>query len=474
MRQIESIRFFTPSGLRSIELYAGDLTALPAEAEVDILVISAYPGAYYPSRGSVIGGLYRRGISVAKLARSKTEDLRLDFGCWLSDVIPGARFRRILCFEPAIRGRPPEVVEDLFRCLAAICSPSLPIRSVAMAIIAAGDQGYPAELMLERIIECAAEWMHTELPLEQLRIVCLDRDVRWLRPVFAAAVSELPRADRSADAAETSGWDVVLSAAASDHEHAALAMDVMSTVAPELRIYPTAHVPMSAAEVRRRRHALDSCQRVMVLLSPDYLSSRLYQDELCVACFRSHAPESPVLFPIYLREADLPPMARALRMIDCRERDLSSLRVATALLAVQLIGVLAYEHASSDPASSQQTTHMRLNELSQLLGVPVVGSTRRHHDIGAPGSVSREAALLEFCRSAFTTAEFRVFIRHCPDGQRIVESLPDAVSSPLLVYADLAIELLAKRGSIDAEFFERMRMIRPGRAADIQQLQQLW
>ncbi len=474
MMQIESIRFSTSLGPRSIGLYVGDLTALPVEAEVDILVVSAYPGDYYPTRRSLIGWLHRRGISVAKLARSKAEDLRLDFGCWLSDVIPGARFRRILCFEPASRGQPPEVVEDLFRCLAAISSPSLPIRSVAMGIIAAGDQGYPAGLMLERIVECAADWMHTELPLEQLRIFSRDHDVNRLRPVFAAAARELSRADRSADAAETSGWDVVLSAAASDHEHAALAVDVMSTVAPELRIYPTAHIPMSAAEVRRRRHALDSCQRVMVLLSPDYLSSRLYQDELCVACFRSHKPESPVLFPIYLRDADLPPMARALRMIDCRERDSSSLRVATALLAIQLIGVLAYEYAFSGAAASQQTTNMRLNELSQLLGVPVVGSTRRHHDIGVPGSVSEEAALLEFCRSAFTVAEFRVFVRHCRDGQRIVESLPDAASCPLLVYADLAIELLAKSGSIDAEFFERMRAIRPGRAVDIQQLQKLW
>ncbi len=104
----------------SIELYRGDRAALPAEVGIEVLIVSASPSDYTPTPTSTIGRLAQRGISVKALARAKAEDLRTDFSCWLSGIVPGAPFRRILCFEPASRREPPDVVGDIFRCLAAL------------------------------------------------------------------------------------------------------------------------------------------------------------------------------------------------------------------------------------------------------------------------------------------------------------------------------------------------------------------
>ncbi|WP_428262525.1 TIR domain-containing protein [Haliangium sp.] len=477
MQLIESIPLYTLSGQRTIELYRGHTDALHADAGVDVLIVSAYPSDYLPTERSLIGRLERRGISVATLARDKAEDLRMDFGCWLSHIVPGAPFRRILCFEPAIRGEPPEVVADLFRCLAALSAPTLPIRTVATGIVAAGDQGYPAELMLRRTVECAIEWMQGDLPLDRL-LIAIRHDDRFdrLRRVFCDAAGDTLTRLSQQRAEASLEVDVLISAAVGESELVDIVTEVMHSVAPELRIFRAAHArPNIVGMAQQHYEALDTCGRVMALLSPDYIASRLCQDDLCIARFRSHSSDSPVLFPVYVRSAHLPPSVRVLRMIDCRERDLASLRAAAALLAIQLLGVRAYEDARAAPVEPHDETLLRAGELSQLLGVPVLGSARRrHHDVGVPGTVSKEAALVEFCVSAFTTLELRMFLRHLPGGKELVASLPNADNVSLLIYADKAVERLLERGMIDAGFFDQMRAQRPGRADDIAQLCRLW
>ncbi len=470
MELLDTIVLQSATGARTIELLQGDLAALPPEHAVNVLVVSAFPGDYVPTASSLIGALWNRGVNMAALALGKSEDLRKDFGCWLSEATPDSYgFRRILCFEPLRRGTAPEVVGDLFRAIAALAGSAAVMRSVAMPVLASGDQGHDRLRMLRSLLIAAKEWMEQDIPLSTLKIVTLRRAAS-LREVFTEFKTMCSRAEASDERADC---DVFISAAPEDAKAVELVTQVVSTVSPELHIYRSVQShPNIAGMLEQHYAALDSCQRVMVLLTPAFMSSKVCQEDLCVARFRSHQSPAPVLFPVYLRDATLPPSIRVLRMIDCREFNASSLRVAAALLAIQLRGIhtVGDSFLVSDPYGAT----VPAEQLGQLLGVPVIGQSRRHVDVGAPGSVSREAVLLDFCRSAFTSEEFRIFLRRLPDGQSLVTDLPDPGMVSTTAYCDRALEALTRREMVDQRFFAEIRRLRTRRIPDIDQVAALW
>ena len=56
---------------RKIQLLQGDLTRLPPEHAVDVLVVSAFPNDYSATPGSLIGALDRAGVSASSLSKDK-------------------------------------------------------------------------------------------------------------------------------------------------------------------------------------------------------------------------------------------------------------------------------------------------------------------------------------------------------------------------------------------------------------------
>lgn len=176
VRLIDEIVIEHQGAQRRIQLFIGDLTALPASEAVDLLVVSAFPGSYKPTRTSLIGALDAVGVSVHHLASDKAVDLRKVSSCWLSHEIrvPGIHFKRILCFEPERPGRAPELAGDIFRSLIPFAAGPAPVSKVAMPIVAAGDQGESREVMLSCIIRAAIQWFSIGMPIECIKIV--DRD----------------------------------------------------------------------------------------------------------------------------------------------------------------------------------------------------------------------------------------------------------------------------------------------------------
>ena len=157
MELLDRLDVHQGSETKSIELYRGDLASMTPGEAVDMLVVSAFPNNYLPIRDTLIGALWARGVSVADLARQKEVDLRKTSSCWLSAPLgskpPGIAFDRILCFEPRVRGEPPEVVGDIFRSLVPFLGLHAMGTTVAMPLVACGSQGMPVARMLRNVPE---------------------------------------------------------------------------------------------------------------------------------------------------------------------------------------------------------------------------------------------------------------------------------------------------------------------------------
>jgi len=329
---------------KKITLVEGDLSA-PSK-DVDVLVVSAFPNDYLPTPGSLIGALARAGISVTRLAETKEIDLREDFSCWLSTpVVAGGLRLRVLCVESGWRGKPPEIADDVFRALATAMLGQVQKQVVAMPIIGAGDQGYPVEQMLPAILRPAAGWLTRGLMISELRIVVRPDVVELAQRLFERARGPIARtaSDRSAaeppdaEATTLQGCDVFISYSHKDLVLAQAANDAIKSVKPDARIFfDRTTLPPGDSWLMRIAESLDAAQHVLALYTPDYWSSRPCKDEFVAAFTRQQDTGAMLLYPVYLRNANVPYLFRSLQFADCREGDEMKMTEACKVLALQL------------------------------------------------------------------------------------------------------------------------------------------
>ena len=316
------------SGDKYIRLYHGDLTAIPPEDAVDLLVISAFPNDYLQTQGSLIGALARNaGISVYELALDKEADLRPVFSSWLSKGLsqrfPLAGFQRILCFETVGNKSPTETVGLVFRAMMPFLFGEPPLRTVAMPMLAAGDQGYDAGLMLRAIFDAAAHWLARGLPIETIKLVVhSERQVEQLSGLFTTLSTDSPRPlENVGGVVGKLDYDFFLSYAHADAESADALRTGIQAANSALRVFQD-KLELHSGESWQTEldHALESCRRVIALFSPDYLQSKMCIEEFNMARVRHRESGQNVLMPLYLRTAEeLPLYMRTLQYIDCRE-----------------------------------------------------------------------------------------------------------------------------------------------------------
>jgi hypothetical protein len=342
MRLLTSWSIDHSGAQRTIQLLQGDLSRLPADHAVDIVVVSAFAGDYQPTPSSLIGALERAGLSVAELATRKEIDLRKQFSCWLSQPISGQfPFGRLLCIESGWRGSPPQITDDLFRALAPYLLTDCADASVAMPLIGAGDQGWPPGLMIEAILRAAVSWIKRGLPLRVLKIVVYsltDSDIANER--FVSIRQEIEAKELDKDATQTkalrkskSGYDVFLSYCHKDGETATLVKQKLELLRPDVRIFfDRTTLRTGASWLMQVAESLDSARRVLALYTPHYWSSPSCKDEFTAALARQNDTGCAVLFPVYVLSAEIPYLFRNLQYIDCREGDTTKLAQACSEL----------------------------------------------------------------------------------------------------------------------------------------------
>lgn len=331
MQLLDTIAISTGDTVRRIELHLGDLAAIPQEHAVDAVVISAFPNSYHPTAGSVIAALDRRGVSVADLAQRKAIDQRETSSCWLSQPIRDddtLGFRYLLCFEPLYRGleAPAQVVGDLFRSLVPLATGEPWIRSVAMPLVGTGYQRESQHRMMTALTEAAVHWMGVGLDIEVLKIVLhsgTDRHIRdELRAVFQqqARISQTSLA-KDATMSRTHAYDAFISYSHHDREAATRLATAIRHLEPNARLFiDEAELDTGSAWQQSIFQAIDDSRYVVCLYSPDYLTSKVCQDEFNIGLVR-HREEGGVLLPAYLRSAALPTHMRLIQYVDVREQD---------------------------------------------------------------------------------------------------------------------------------------------------------
>jgi hypothetical protein len=324
MELVDTITVRHQGSERFVMLFVGDLASLPEHEAVDVLIVSAFPDDYTPTRTSLIGALARAGVSVAKLAQDKEVDLRRFSSCWLSRPIeqPRVHFRRLLCFEPLYRGNAPEVVGDIFRSIVPFTTGSPPISQVAMPLVASGNQGESPDVMIEALTDAAVHWLSVGLTLDRIKIVIRDSaDSQSLCETFAR-VKRRHGDTLSGQQHARFRFDLFVSYS---HKNRAEIDDLVAMLQrrrPALRVFvDRLELQAGAAWQQDIFDSLDQSRKVICAFSPDYVASKVCKEEFNIALFRHRDAADGVLLPLYLYTAELPSYMKLVQYEDVREGD---------------------------------------------------------------------------------------------------------------------------------------------------------
>ncbi|MDB4877622.1 MAG: hypothetical protein JWM41_4068 [Gemmatimonadetes bacterium] len=320
---------------KSLQLLHGDLASLAVADAVDCLVVSAFPGDYAPTPTSLIGALVRRGMSVQRLASEKEQDLRESFSCWISKDLgpefPTVGFRRLLCFERLVRGNPAELTMDIFSALMPFVLGDTPIRSVAMPVVASGDQKFDQVAMFESLFRAAVWWLGNGMPLDTVKIVVHSETMAHrLEAVFHTLQDEIAgvtgRPSNISDRRDAE-FDYFISYSHDDTNAVDQLMNALVEAAPRVRVFrDRISISAGASWQSRIDEAIECSRKIIALYSPSYVQSRMCKEEFNLARIRHRESNDSVLVPIYLRSANVPLYMRSINYIDCRESDTARIR----------------------------------------------------------------------------------------------------------------------------------------------------
>ena len=179
-----------------------------------------------------------------------------------------------------------------------------------MPLIGAGDQGWPAEQMLQTILQAAVSWMERGLPLRLLKIVIYREDVaRRMAQVFTSYMSEHQKAAGQTGYSRAYGcgqsfYDLFLSYSHEEAEVASFIVDKLreSSGSTLMIFHDRTSLREGSTWLMKIADALDASHRIAALYSPAYWTSKNCQMEFLAAFTRQLDTGEEILFPIYLSD----------------------------------------------------------------------------------------------------------------------------------------------------------------------------
>ena len=225
---------------------------------------------------------------------------------------------------------------DIFRALTPILGETSDISSIAMPLVAAGDQGYPVSSMLIPLLDAAIHWMETGLPLDCIKIVAYsDEEARQAKKDFSKRKSVYQHSTPPSQAQVE--YDVFISYARENNAEMEILEKQLTTSRPYIRIFlDRKNIDIGSPWQPQIFESLDKCRKVAALFSPDYLNSKVCKEEFNIAWVRSREIDQDIIFPIYLYSADLPTYMKYRNYFDCREGNKAKLLDASDKLLTAL------------------------------------------------------------------------------------------------------------------------------------------
>ncbi|KAL4237274.1 hypothetical protein ACF0H5_001993 [Mactra antiquata] len=317
------IKLWTRNGPCQIELLSGDITSLPMEESVDIVMVSAFPGDYSPMAGTLMGALKRNlGINIAQLANHIEVDLRYLFSCWLSKPIAQkSPFKKVLCFERNRQGLSvPAQIREMFRAFVPVFNNQ--DHTVITPLLATGHQHQSKGVVLSMMLEGAAEWINAGLPLRKLKICLYEGISKELQAIFnASKLKFLKRNEAMKEQIFLKKFDVYIIFNPKDKQFLSDIKNMLTYKMNGIKIYDSHPAISDNVWQNNIFQSMVASKRIISILSPAFMESEVCLEQYNMAICCNRLLSINVLTPFYVQTIDkLPSYMGLVQWIECRVR----------------------------------------------------------------------------------------------------------------------------------------------------------
>lgn len=187
--------------------------------------------------------------------------------------------------------------------------------------------------MLRPLLEAAIHWLDIGLPLHKIKIVArTDAAGQEASQILLEKKAEYLQSSPTVKPHEID-YDVFISYSRNNREQSEALERALRAARPSIKIFVDRQaLTIGSAWQPEIFETLDKCRKVVALLSPDYLGSKVCKEGFNIAWIRGRESDQDVIFPVYLYSASLPTYMKYRNYFDCREGDNLKIVEASKLL----------------------------------------------------------------------------------------------------------------------------------------------